>query len=209
MKDKKAVTAIIEAPVEVQTVEAPFNPLDNPDFTGLVIDRRKVVKLSKVQSIKLALDVARKEELEERRTAHWVAIELRSLDKLCVNPLIGTYQQALEVAKADLVAVQLVLQDALANVAFLQSELAKLTGQKAPKGNTTIARTTSRNKEDADRFGLVGNESAFMQSIASIGPCTMAEALRDCGQIHPQYRLVERMILAGFLVKTGKTLSLA
>ena len=230
MAKQNAVKAIVEAPVE--TVElptvgntdlpsAPFNWLGNAvtpemeaakatEYNPTMIVRAKFVQLSKVQSIKLQLDEARKEEIEAKRWAHFTARCLADLDKLCINPLIGTYQSALEVAKSDLVAVQVLLQSKLADLAFLQGELVKLQGGKVAKSSkvTSIGTTSNRSRDNTDRFGLVGNESAFMSAVA-MGPCTMKEALGRCGQVHPQYRLVDRMIAAGYLSKTGNMLSLA
>ena len=230
-KAQKDNLAIIEAPVnavELPSVDhsdlpsSPFgwltvspcnldpNPLDNPfDAFKVLHDKRRNPNPSKVQQIKVSLDEARKEETEARKWAHVTSCLVRDLDRLCVNPLIATYQQALEVAESDLLSVKMLLQSKLADLQFVRQELARLTGKTVKSGKvSSIGTSSNRSRDNADRFGLVGNESAFMSAVSQ-GSCTMKEALSRCGQVHPQYRLVERMVAAGYLVKVGNTLSLA
>jgi len=161
---------------------------------------------SKVQTIKLQLDGARYEETQERRYQIFLARCLTDLDRICVNPLIATLQSALQVAEADLLACQVLLQDKLADLSFVRSELTKLTGKTIKTGKAIVSITSNRSRANADRFGLVGNESAFMAAVV-MGPCTMTEALERCGQRWPQTKLAQRMIEAGHLVKSGNTYS--
>jgi hypothetical protein len=222
MAKQNAQAAIVEAPtvavVESQEVVnnswaqgLPYAPMGMDgeratEYAPLMKDCRKPA-LSKVASIQAALKEARKEEQEERRYQNWLSRCLSDLDKLCVNPMIATLQAALTVAESDLASVQVLLQSKLADLQYVRVELAKLTGKALPKGKTVTGATSSRSRDNTDRFGLVGNESDWMAAVSQ-GPCTMTVALERCGQRWPQSKLAQRMIEAGHLAKVGNTYSL-
>jgi hypothetical protein len=223
-----ASKAIVEAPAKVE-LPVDINLQINPaiEYSPLMVVSNRVWPADKwvwyglaeapdtsvesgstTQTIKAALRRAEHEKTQIVRYNVFVARTLRDLDKLVVNPLISVLQSALEVAEADLVTCQVLLQSKLADLSFVRQELAKLTGKAIPKSKSVVLPGTpsNRSRSNADRFGLVGNESAWMEAVA-MGPCTMTVALERCGQRWPQTALAKRMIVAGYLSKSDNTYS--